>query len=534
MKISIACLGLISVCGASEGRASSLKNNGAVCSSSRECESDCCSRSGSRHVCTHRHSGNVCVVNGHVPGGGEDAEGDNYYDEGNGKRMGNVEDKGNRHIDHHHNTEAATLIKANLRSSETRCGCSSCTASVLDRVANRHRVEDRINWIINNKGQSEKAACDFVCGEEFPSVCGECSCDREEHSGNGAKCTGCSWDNGNNCPDWWCNESRSNCNECTGSWFGDNERWGGVTKCKGCSEDDGNSCLEGWCSSSQSNCNYCKGSWFGGNGGGGGDQKPECGGAVDSSSSAKETCEQFLWGPTGDKSMHCFAYGGSGDPCHLNNNNDLDDGIFKDPSLCSGDTFYLWDEPDTHGRNYTWAGTTWLEYSKKFSRQLNSMRSLGTKVTGPLLKAGNSSEIEQHMRQFFDACGSACFDPANPAYIDVIAINGFCGPWNGDGGCYEGASSLHSEASSVYYAFNLPVYITNWSRLQTTTPEDQIDAMRAIYQFFPYSSTTIIKRVYWFGAKDYGGGSETSSYLTNTLSDGRTLGELWREICNLF
>ena len=58
--------------------------------------------------------------------------------------------------------------------------------------------------------------------------------------------------------------------------------------------------------------------------------------------------------------------------------------------------------------------------------------------------------------------------------------------------------------------------------------------MRAIYQFFPYSSTTVIKRVYWFGAKDYGDGFETSSYLTNTLSDGRTLGELWREICNLF
>jgi len=217
----------------------------------------------------------------------------------------------------------------------------------------------------------------------------------------------------------------------------------------------------------------------------------------------------------------------------LNNNNDANDGIFKDPSLCSGDTFYLWDEPDTQGRDYSWAGTTWLKYSKTFSQQLKSMRSRGTKVTGPLLKAGNSGEIKQHMQQFFNACGSACFDKTNPAYIDVIAINGFCGPWNGVAGCYGGASFIYNEAASVSKAFNnLPVYITNWSRLQTTTPEDQIDAINSIDAFFPSSGSRVVKRVYWFGAKDFGGGSETSSYLTNILRDGRTLGQLWREKCD--
>jgi hypothetical protein len=145
----------------------------------------------------------------------------------------------------------------------------------------------------------------------------------------------------------------------------------------------------------------------------------------------------------------------------LNNNNDPSDGIFKDPSLCSGDTFYLWDEPDTQGRDYSWAGTTWLKYSKTFSQQLKNMRSRGTKVTGPLLKAGNSGVIKQHMQKFFDACGQACFDKANPAYIDVIAINGFCGPWNGAAGCSGGASFIYNEAVSVSNAFNnLPVYIT--------------------------------------------------------------------------
>jgi hypothetical protein len=49
--------------------------------------------------------------------------------------------------------------------------------------------------------------------------------------------------------------------------------------------------------------------------------------------------------------MHCFTSGGRNDPCHLKNNNDSNDGIFKDPSLCFGDTFYLLDQPDTQGRD---------------------------------------------------------------------------------------------------------------------------------------------------------------------------------------
>ena len=49
----------------------------------------------------------------------------------------------------------------------------------------------------------------------------------------------------------------------------------------------------------------------------------KCGGAVNSSGDAEAQCQQDLWGPTGDRSMHCFAYGGAGDPCHLSNTNDL-------------------------------------------------------------------------------------------------------------------------------------------------------------------------------------------------------------------
>ena len=52
----------------------------------------------------------------------------------------------------------------------------------------------------------------------------------------------------------------------------------------------------------------------------------------------------------------------------------------------------------------------------------DSMRARGTKVAGPLLTAGDSGALEQNMRTFFDACGAACFNPTDPAYIDVAAV----------------------------------------------------------------------------------------------------------------
>lgn len=61
--------------------------------------------------------------------------------------------------------------------STARCGCSSCTTTVLGRLADGHTVKNRIDWVMNNMGRSEKDACDLVCGDEFANVCGECSCD---------------------------------------------------------------------------------------------------------------------------------------------------------------------------------------------------------------------------------------------------------------------------------------------------------------------------------------------------------------------
>jgi len=260
----------------------------------------------------------------------------------------------------------------------------------------------------------------------------------------------------------------------------------------------------------------------------------KCGGAVDSSSDSATVCQRDLWNPTGDSTMHCFAYGGIGDPCHLSNNNDPNDGQSKDPSSCFGDTFYLWDEPDTQGRSYDWAGRAWLEYSRKFATQLQELKARGTRITSPMLKAGGPGVLKGNLGDFFDSCGSPCTDPSDPAYVDVIAINAFCGDFNGPDGCRGGAAFIYDEAIATSDAFgNIPVYITNWSRLQTDNPQDQVDAINAIEEFFPSSASTnpVVERIYWFGATDFGGGS-SNNFLTQVLADGSTLGEVWRSKCD--
>ncbi len=58
---------------------------------------------------------------------------------------------------------------------DTACGCSTCTSSVLNRDANGKKVGDRIDWLKSNRGLSEKRACKRICNKKFPNVCGECN-----------------------------------------------------------------------------------------------------------------------------------------------------------------------------------------------------------------------------------------------------------------------------------------------------------------------------------------------------------------------
>ena len=142
-----------------------------------------------------------------------------------------------------------------------------------------------------------------------------------------------------------------------------------------------------------------------------------CGAAVNAGA---QNCGPGLWAPTGDGAMPCYAYGGTADPCALNNNNDANDGLDKDPSACTGDTFFLWDEPDTQGRSYAWAGAAWASYSARWAVQLSQLRARGGRVTSPLLKADYPAD---NLNDFWTSCGASCSDASSASYIDVVAVH---------------------------------------------------------------------------------------------------------------
>ena len=253
-----------------------------------------------------------------------------------------------------------------------------------------------------------------------------------------------------------------------------------------------------------------------------------CGGAVNAGAS---NCQPQLWGPTGDGAQHCYAYGGPGDPCALSMTQvggsvELD----KDPGLCQGDTFYGWDEPETQGYSHAYSGSAWLTYVDAWADEIRAMRARGVKFTSPLFKA---DDAPRYMAEFFSACGARCDDPSDVAYIDVVAANPFCGPWNtpapGDPrGCRGAAVWVTDSIKSSPHLGNRPIYMTNWCYLGGQTPDDQVAAIEATDAFFAAGSP--VERVYWFGAQDYGGGT-VNNFLADATGAGRTLGQLWADEC---
>ena len=60
-----------------------------------------------------------------------------------------------------------------------KCGCSSCTEDVLNRMAGDYSCKDRIHWLQSSQGYSEDEACKKVAGKEFPYICGP-SCNPDQ------------------------------------------------------------------------------------------------------------------------------------------------------------------------------------------------------------------------------------------------------------------------------------------------------------------------------------------------------------------
>ena len=259
----------------------------------------------------------------------------------------------------------------------------------------------------------------------------------------------------------------------------------------------------------------------------------KCGGAVDPKANS---CQDNLFTPTnqekGKENMHCYGYGGPNDPCAIHQNNDKpDDGMSKDPSKCTGDTFYLWDEPDTQGQDYEWAATQWKAYVDKWSDQVATFRKNGGHFTTPLLRA---PDLAKNAKTFLDTCGTGCTDPSSKYYIGIIAVNVFATGTSEDD-CKGGAQWTVNAVKEIPQTKTMPVYVTNWAVGAGKNPskDDQINAMKAIKYFFkPEAPDSPIQRVYWFGATSYEDGSDEPKDSNNnlTLDD---LGDKWEYYCNL-
>ena len=458
-------------------------------------------------------------------------------------------------------TDPPTLTPIKQGTEALHCGCILCTENVWNAIADGFTCGERITWVINNLGASERDAC-IQLSTEFPTICGvgcnSATCGAPlpptpvatspAQSPVHCECSTCT-------DDVWNRSAEGPTCGARITWIksvlGKSERDACIDVSSEFPAICGSGCNSATCGQPQPSPvatppvatpiaiiptvaapvaiipTITVGS-----------SSQKCGGAVNTGLTSNEMCTKDLWNPTGDTTQHCFAYGGASDPCALHNNNDIGDGLLKNPSACAGNTFYLWDEPDTQGKNYTWAGIEWVNYATRFSSEIQTLRARGVQFTSPLLKAGSEGAIVTHLNTFYAACGAACHDPESPAYININAINAFAGPWNSPGiqGCRDGASFVTNEMIAYNRnnaAGSRPWYVTNWSRLGTYDILDQVDAINAIEYFF--ASGSPVQRIYWFGATDYGGNSG-NNFLTAsvTLSNGvtTTLGQLWKSKCD--
>jgi len=247
-------------------------------------------------------------------------------------------------------------------------------------------------------------------------------------------------------------------------------------------------------------------------------------------------CKKGLWNPTDDLSMHCFAFGGNGDPCHLNIQNDgVNEGRFKHPSNCNleirsdghyhsyGDVLYLWDDPSLYEFNAQWAANAWVAYSlTRWKDQMVLQLDRGMMVSTPLFTYQTGEQLRQELTTFFSVCGPHCDELGSIAYIDILAVNVFCTPLT------ENCENKAREATSVLNALSplfgdRPVHVAQWGVKDSRKASDLLSAMDVTLAFF--TSGSVFERIHW-----YGGDQPDKPNLWLHARNSR-LGLIWAKTC---
>jgi len=226
------------------------------------------------------------------------------------------------------------------------------------------------------------------------------------------------------------------------------------------------------------------------------------------------------------KSLECFQYGGPHAPCTLNINNDAGAGMSKDPSACKEDMFYLWDEPITQGKNNQWAAATWMSYATTWAPQLRAARARGMKITTPFLTGGN---VVVQFHDFFASC-PGCSDPKSPFYIHAVAFNAWVGGWAKQA---EEEAWIRDIAAALKRNHGREVFLSNYGFIGGRTATQQANTING--QLFD-PAFSVLSRVYYFAAKDYGGGTlknDLSTVVESGPSRGQTILHVLRARCGV-
>jgi len=221
----------------------------------------------------------------------------------------------------------------------------------------------------------------------------------------------------------------------------------------------------------------------------------------------------------------CMGYGGPHDMCTLNINNDKNFGISKNPEDCHGKYLFLWDEPQTQGKNTIWAATQWKAHVAKWSSQLLAARARGLRVTSPAF-TDYGGPARQKMQAFFGAC-SECNDPDSVYYVDVLAMN----QWLlHDAVEHSGQEVwIKEETAAISRANgNRPVVLMNFAWLGAKTADAQAQVIANSRIFDP--SWSGLDAVFYFAAKDYGGGTQ-NNFLDSVTSGGSTIAQVLLQRC---
>jgi len=248
--------------------------------------------------------------------------------------------------------------------------------------------------------------------------------------------------------------------------------------------------------------------------------------------------------PDATKSIFCKEYGGDGDACSIDVQNDPHFGLDKDPTRCGIDAaprvFFLWDEPGTHGSGHCngqglpacpiWAAETWKQYVDKWESELADARSKGMQVASPRFQGGM---VLNKFAAFFQACPE-CSQKGSKYYIDILAFNAWVmNPQHNNGAMAGNVAWIKRLAVSLKAKYaNRPVILADFGSLGAQSAALQADLIDHSGLFARGASS--LDAIYYFAAIDYGGGTKQNGLQKVVESgphQGATLGKVLLEKC---